>query len=97
VLFDLVAEITQTLTVQDPSPDGQPFEFFGGCTLLIDPDGRIRYTIAKRLDDARRQRKQRAALRGPLQHYWQQHDGRWQPRKDTFRLLHGWAPKAAPA
>jgi hypothetical protein len=54
---DLIAEITQTRT-KDRS------EFVGGATLIIGADGRLRYTVYKRVDDIRR-RKRELAYAGP--------------------------------
>jgi hypothetical protein len=49
VLFDLVAEITQQRTVID-SQTGLAAKFFGGCTVIIGPEGEIRYVVSKSLD-----------------------------------------------
>jgi hypothetical protein len=54
---DLIAEITQTRT-KDRS------EFVGGATLIIGADGRLRYTVYKRVDDIKR-RKRELAYAGP--------------------------------
>ena len=43
ILFDLVAEVTQTCTVQR---DGELFEMTGGCAVMIDPQGHVRYSIS---------------------------------------------------
>ena len=46
VLFDLVAEVTQTCTVDFK---GAIFEMNGGCTVIIDPQGEVRYVHLKTL------------------------------------------------
>jgi hypothetical protein len=59
VLFDLVAEVTQQRNV--PAKDGAAAAVvFGGSTVIIDPEGMVRYVITKnvrnerRLEDCRR-------------------------------------------
>ena len=54
---DLIAEVTQTRT-KDHS------EFVGGATLIIGSDGRLRYTVRKRVDDVKR-RKRELEYAGP--------------------------------
>lgn len=53
VVFDLVAEVTQWRTV-----DG--VRMYGGSTIIIDPEGQVRYSIAKHVMSDRRLRTQRA-------------------------------------
>src|SRR6185436_8629786 len=67
VLFDLVAEVTQTCTVQFK---GDLFEMNGGCTVIIDPQGDVRYIISKRFESEARRARQHAAMRGPLKAFW---------------------------
>ena len=85
LLFDLVAEITQSCTAR--GPDG-PFDFYGGCTVVIDPEGSIRYAIYKRLDSLDRQQRQAAAIRWPLQNYWRKGRNGYERRPGVFRILH---------
>src|SRR5207249_8999791 len=42
VVFDLVAEVTQSCTV---NVAGNMFDMDGGCTVVIDPQGEVRYSI----------------------------------------------------
>ncbi|MDB4881781.1 MAG: hypothetical protein JWL95_547, partial [Gemmatimonadetes bacterium] len=86
VLFDLVAEVTQSCTV---TLDGEPMDFMGGCTLIIDPFGDVRYAVFKRMDSTERQRRQRDSIRGPLRKYWTERDGKLVRRQGTFRMMHG--------
>ena len=60
----------------------------GGCTVVIDPRGRVRYAIFKRLDSDRRRARQQAAMRGPLKAFWQKSRGRWILRSEMLRRLH---------
>ena len=57
MVFDLVAEITQRCTV--PRKTGQRgFSYWGGATIIVDPDGEVRYSILKRVvGDKRRERR----------------------------------------
>ena len=52
VVFDLVAEVTQCRLV-----DG--VRIFGGSTIIVDPEGRVRYSIAKNVMSKRRLEAQR--------------------------------------
>ena len=52
-----VIELTQRI------PQEEGFRFRGGCTLLVDAGtGKVRYSIKKPLDDARRERQRRYVL-----------------------------------
>lgn len=71
VLFDLVAEITQQRAVVDPET-GLAAKSFGGSTVIIGPEGEVRYVISKNVGNEER-------LAGQLQYqrangkYWK-HD-----------------------
>ena len=86
VLFDLVAEVTQSCTVVTQS--GEPMDFMGGCTLILDAFGDVRFAIYKRIDSTERQVRQQAAIQGPLKNYWKKSGKRLVQRGGTFRLLH---------
>ena len=96
VLFDLVAEVTQSATVERK---GVPIEVVGGVTLVIDSEGEVRYAIAKNPNDERRHETQREAMAGPLRSFWGVEDGKAKPIKGLFLRLHDDAPTAegAPA
>ena len=67
--FQWVIELTQRVPEYD-HPDGSvedgqepDYYFRGGCTLVVDVEtGKVRYSIKKRLDDARRERQRRYLL-----------------------------------
>jgi len=67
ILFDTVAEVTQSCTAEI---EGELFDVVGGCTIVIDQDGGVRYTIAKGVASKERLERQAKAIRGPLQPYW---------------------------
>jgi hypothetical protein len=50
--FELVAEIVQRRWIAGPA--GKRFEFYGGSTVIIGPDGQIRYLISKSITNAQR-------------------------------------------
>lgn len=86
VVFDLVAEVTQTRIVGQKRKPG--FEFIGGATVVIGPDGAIRYVISKSVlneERLKRQRKYIASDRG--RELWEEKDA-WAPSKRPFRRLH---------
>lgn len=85
IIFDLVAEVTQRRTVRDP--DGQ-FAFFGGATVIIGPNGQVRYVIAKNILNEKRIDQQRQFMRGAGQQYWQCRNGAMVTVSNPFRLLH---------
>jgi hypothetical protein len=86
VLFDLVGEVTQSCTVNH---HGDLFDVNGGCTLIIDPEGDLRHAIYKRFDSEARRARQHAAMRGPLQRFWQKRGRRFSIQPDVLRRLHG--------
>jgi hypothetical protein len=85
VLFDVVAEVTQSCTVKR---GGDLFDVLGGCTMMIDPTGNVRYAIYKKLDSTDRQERQHAAIRGPLAKLWKKEGKKFVPERGVFRILH---------
>jgi hypothetical protein len=85
VLFDLVAEVTQACTIRHGA---DLMDFMGGCTLIIDPFGDVRYAVYKRIDSAERQKRQYESIKGPLRKYWTKTGKKFVQRGGTFRMLH---------
>jgi hypothetical protein len=85
VVFDLVAEVTQTCTVQ---VGADLFEMNGGSTVVIDPQGQIRYIISKRFDSETRRARQHAAMRGPLKAFWEKSGRRYKQKPEVLRRIH---------
>jgi hypothetical protein len=75
IKFELVAEIVQRRWTTGPA--GQSCEFHGGSTLIIGPEGKIRYLIIKSITSAQRIAKQAQYLdsAGPGK-TWEERDGR---------------------
>jgi hypothetical protein len=86
VMFDLVAEVTQACTVLHK---GVLFDMNGGCTLVIDPQGQVRYVIYKRIGSEERPARQHAAIMGPLARFWKKTGRTYSLRPEMLRRLHG--------
>ena len=86
VVFDLIAEVLQSGTVRR---DGVLFDFNGGCTVVIDPSGQVRYVIYKSLGSAKRLERQHEAMHGSLKRLWKTEDERCAPVPDVARVLDG--------
>jgi len=85
VVFDQIAEVTQSCTAKRGST---LFDFIGGCTIVIDPSGRVRYAIYKRLESANRQERQYRAITGPLKQYWRKDGRSYRVAPGVLRRLH---------
>jgi hypothetical protein len=86
ILFDSIAEVTQSCTIQQA---GELFEIHGGCTVVIDPQGEVRYAIFKRFNSQSRWARQHAAMRGPLRAFWRKSGRRFLLQPNVLRRLHG--------
>ena len=66
VVFDLVAEVTQTREVKNAqlTAEYKPFLFRGGCTVILGPQGEVRYIIRKDVGDNSRVFRQKEFMRG---------------------------------
>ncbi|MPY91448.1 MAG: peptidase M4 [Luteitalea sp.] len=93
VVFDLVAEVTQRRTGR-VSPRGAFFEFTGGATVIVGPEGVVRYVIRKRITNDERLERQRQYMTHAGRRYWARADGALRPASSPFRLLH--RPRGAP-
>ena len=85
ILFDLVGEVTQSCTV---NRQGELFDVNGGCTVVIDPEGNVRYSIFKKFDSDKRQARQHAAMRGPLKRFWKKSGRKFELQPHVLRRLH---------
>jgi hypothetical protein len=85
VAYDVIGEVTQSCTIKRGS---DIFDVNGGCTVIIDPDGDVRYVIAKKFDGPTRRDRHYAAMTGPLKSYWVKEKGRWRPRAAMLQRLH---------
>ena len=85
VSMELVAEVTQSCTIRI-GPD--LMDFAGGCTLIIDADGVVRYAIYKSVLSDTRPAQQHRAATGPLKEFWHKKDGKLTPRPNMLLRLH---------
>jgi len=88
VVFDLVAEVIQRRVI--PRKDGKMgFEFFGGATVILGPEGEIRYAISKSVIGKGRLERRRDFLESTAgQRYWKVEGGRHVAKGQLFRMLH---------
>jgi hypothetical protein len=89
IVFDLVAEITQRCRVQ--RKDGQAsFDFYGGATVILGPEGEIRYAIIKSVMGKDRLKRRLEFLESDMaQNYWKVENGRYVPKEGAFfKMLH---------
>jgi hypothetical protein len=96
VVFDLIAEVTQTRKVRGRSGD-RGFDFLGGATVVIGPDGTVRYVVSKSVlneERLQRQRKFQSSDRG--RELWTPKDGTLVPAPRPFRVLHARARAVRP-
>lgn len=87
VVFDLVAEVTQRRIVRGSSGNAQ-FYFYGGSTLILGPDGKIRYIISKSVVNEERLQRQRDFLSTDKGHLWEIVNGMYTPKRQLFMLMH---------
>lgn len=87
IVFDLVAEVTQSRLIT--TLDGRRLRFYGGSTIILDPEGEIRYVIAKGVRSATREQRQReymsSADGGKA---WLATQSEFVPQPQLFRFLH---------
>ncbi|HET8744102.1 MAG TPA: hypothetical protein VFM98_00745 [Ramlibacter sp.] len=88
IVFDLVAEVTQAMHVA-PTAEGPGFTHHGGCTVILSPQGEVRYAVVKSVLGAGRVERRRDFLLTPLGSRFWQRDGDWlRARTGLFRLVH---------
>jgi hypothetical protein len=77
--------VTQACTIL---VGGDLMDFMGGCTLIVDPFGLVRYAVYKRLNSDDRMRRHHAVVKGQLRRYWRKKDDRFVMVGGTFRMMH---------
>jgi hypothetical protein len=85
IVFDLIAEVTQTRFVRDRIT-GAECEFTGGATIILDPNGAFRYVVMKSILNRRRLEEQLAFQRTTA--LWERRDGQLVPRANPLELVH---------
>jgi len=92
LLLDLVAEVTQRRTVLDPETKLQT-KFFGGSTVILGPEGEVRYIIVKHVMSTERLNCQFRFQRLP--EYWEPDGGRLKMKGYSHLLAHRKAAESA--
>jgi hypothetical protein len=88
VVFDQVAEIVQQRHVA-AAADGPAFSFRGGATVILGPDGKIRYVVAKSVVGAGRVERIREFLQSRAgARFWEARADGYRERGNMFRLTH---------
>jgi hypothetical protein len=88
IVFDLVAEVTQLRHVRF-SAAGPGFSHYGGSTVILGPEGDIRYVVAKSVVNALRVERRREFLRSDAgSKYWTVLGNRYADKGNMFRLAH---------
>ena len=89
ILFDIVAEISQRRIVKGIGEISRPS--YGGSTVILGPEGEIRYVIGKRVKSksARRDDVQFAFMQSDRgKHYWTSVEQVLQPVRNVLKMLH---------
>jgi hypothetical protein len=86
IVFDLIAEVTQRRTAH--AADGTPYDFYGGSTVILGPDGEVRYTINKRICQGEREKNQGQFIEANRNNLWSRSEGRMVPCALAFARLH---------
>jgi hypothetical protein len=86
IVFDLVGEVTQRQLV---SFDGRRMVFYGGSTIILGPEGELRYVVSKSLVSRTRLDKQIEFVSSDVgKGFWEETTVGFVQRPDIFRLLH---------
>lgn len=87
IVYDLVAEITQVRHVE-ACAEGPGFDYPGGSTIILGPEGEMRYVVIKSVVGAGRLERRRDFLASDhAKRYWKIVGDRAVPVEDLFRLL----------
>ena len=85
VVFDLIAEVTQTRCFRNPAT-GLEHEFTGGSTIILGPKGEFRYVVSKSI--LNRQRLQKQLDYQQTTGFWESKNGRLVPAPNALRMVH---------
>lgn len=85
IVFDLIAEVTQSLVTRDRLT-GVETEFVGGSTVILGPNGDFRYVIVKRINNRRRLEAQLDYQRSTA--FWERRSGKLIPSANPFKIVH---------
>lgn len=90
IVFDSVAEIVQKRSVRGGNGQ-EAFDYYGGCTVILGPNGAVRYVITKSVIGKGRLERRQAFLQSEAgKRYWTRDNGMLQPNRATlFKFLDG--------
>jgi hypothetical protein len=87
VLFDLVAEVIQERRIM--LAGNTPAAFYGGATVIVDPEGLVRFVIVKNVRNERRLDEYRRYVGGTGSSFWAADPrGQLAPKDQLFQLVH---------
>jgi hypothetical protein len=87
IVFDLVAEVVQMCRVV-PAGGGAAYPVHGGCTVILGPDGTLRYVVSKSVLGAGRMARRAQFLAGPLgSRFWRVEQGEYRMKGPFFGPL----------
>lgn len=88
IVFDLVAEITQLRHV-DASSSGHGFSYHGGSTVILGPNGEIRYLVLNSVVGAGRLERRMKFLRSAAgNRYWTVKEDRHEQTESMLQVAH---------
>lgn len=85
IVFDLIAEVTQTRFVRDRISKAE-CEFTGGSTVILGPEGHFRYVVMKSILNSKRLEKQLEYQRKTA--FWQRQNGLLVSLSNPLELVH---------
>ena len=85
IVFDLIAEVTQTRFVRDRLT-GAECPFTGGATIILGPNGECRYVVLKSILNHRRLEEQLDFQRTTA--FWERRDEQLVPCANPLHLVH---------
>ena len=89
IVFDLVAEITQRVMIQ-PTEAVAGYELVGGSTVILGPEGEVRYIISKNAFACERVLRRRQYMDTPQgSRVWRVEGRKYVARGPLFAMLHG--------
>ena len=88
ILFDLVAELSQQSLRKDEAT-GRTSVFHGGSTVILGPEGEIRYVVRKHANSTKRFEHQQTFIESERgRRYWVTEHGLLRPRPNLLQALH---------
>jgi len=87
IVFDLVAEVIQECRVQ-PEDGGPAYPVWGGSTVILDPNGALRYVISKSVAGAGRLKRRQDFLGSEAAaRYWRNEQGEYQLKSSVLKSM----------